>query len=199
MTSGSQHKLIVSYTQLADYLAGRRDVALRSIYEGKSFKPTKEMRDGEKYHKQWALSTKLNRRMPTVFGGEPIIDPFVEQRFRVELTEWLIVDGTPDSIGGKMRWCGKLWKTIVELKSGVGSSASYANKDQIYAYQIFDPDAKMARVYRYNQYLDQCSLDLAYLDKRTLERGVRFYIETADMVRADRYMNNQKWWNYVQN
>ena len=190
----TQPKLIISSTQLREYESGNIDRALRSIYSGIPIPLTKAMKYGIKFHEDASLYANLHGRLPRVLGSHKIRTFQSEQRYRVHLTDQIIYDGTPD-LTGLMKFAGRGWDTIIEFKTGVGSSASYSNEDQIYDYQIFRPHAEMARVYTYNQYFDITSLDLVYLDDRTLDRGVKHVINIGDTIMADQVSLGRKWWN----
>ena len=189
-------KLVLRYTHLSQYLSGLVDPALKGIYQNYRMPPNRAMRRGRRYHREWKLYTDLHDRLPRIFGSQKITNAVPEQAMRVELNDWLVLEGEPDCYG-MMRFAGKNWRTIVEYKSGVGSSASYSTDDQIFVYQLFYPEAQMARVYAYNQYSDSVGLSLVYMDERTLERGINFVVGGADLIRADRFSQSKPWWNHV--
>lgn len=189
-------KLVVRYSHLNQYLSGQTDLALRGIYEGFKNPGNRAMRTGRRYHREWKLAVDLNGRLPLVFGAQRITNAVTEQAMRVQLNPWLIVESEPD-VYGMMRFAGKNWRTIVEYKSGSTPIGNYLLGDQIPLYQIFYPNAEMARFYHYNQYQDVARMGLMYLDKRTLEQGINYAVGNADNIRAERFSQGKPWWNHV--
>ena len=189
-------KLVVRYTHLSQYLSGQTDLALRGIYEGLKTSGNRAMRTGRRYHREWKLATDLHGRLPLIFGGQKITNAVTEQAMRIQLNPWLIFESEPD-VYGMMRFVGKNWRTIVEYKSGSTDVSTYLLADQVPVYQLFYPDAEMARIYHYNQYKDTVRMALMYLNKQTLRQGINYVVGNADNIRAERFSQGKAWWNHV--
>jgi hypothetical protein len=161
-----ERRFRASYTVLRLWEQGKYDDAIKTYFHI-GFKATPQMIEGRKYHEDWAREIMKTGKLPQVFGARQLTNPKCEQKYVIDLQSeklnWLTLVGKFD--------CEEP-NSIIEFKTGLTDSATYAGDMQILFYAILrkflQQPAEKAEVYRYNQYTRMADMSIVWLTQNKL-------------------------------
>jgi len=141
-----KHIFRASYSILKLWDTGQKSEAIKSYFKLSRF-VTKEMEDGINYHKQWEDEIKRTKCLPKIFGSRQLIDPQVEMKLEMPITDWCEFVFKPDLVDGFR---------LTDFKTGTKEIGYYVDDYQLPVYALFlakkgiNVDRGVIR--KYNQY-----------------------------------------------
>jgi hypothetical protein len=137
------------------------------------------VKEGIKYHKEWNNETLENKALPKVFGGLVCTDLLPEEKLTAKLDgiDWLEVVGVIDCLVSYDK--GDTWD-IIEYKTGVTNSQSYARTKQIGVYAILaimnGRVAKRGIVMHFNQYTGKSDTSYVWITPKIIEETINWIV-----------------------
>lgn len=196
----SNHIIRLNQTTIKAWASGQYQKAIEHYFSINNF-TSEKMADGKNFHKIWREHVEQTKTLPDIFGGKKLNNPICERTYKVMVTSWLELYGTPDMHDSP---------TLHEYKSGKGSSENYASDWQIRIYAVLltlpgvwiDENEKehthegilieRAEVHTYDQYAKKPGYSEVWITDQTL-RDTQNYIETIAGEMFNYFDQNDIW------
>ena len=184
-----KHIFRASYSILKLWDSGQKQEAIKAYFKLPRF-VTKEMEDGINFHKAWEEEIKRTKCLPKLFGTRQLIDPQVEAKYEMPVTDWCEFVFKPDLVDG-------LWLT--DFKTGTKELGYYLDDKQLPVYALFlakkgiTVDRGVIR--KYNQYEKTIDVGFVWLTPDRIAEAKKWLIKNITEM-SDHFEAENLWDKY---
>lgn len=178
------NKFRASYSVLNTWESGQYERAVEMYFKLSSF-TTEAMAEGKIWHKKFEEEIKKTGCLPKIFGGDKLINPRTEVKKVIEIYDWLQLVGVIDLLDSP---------TVIDFKTGKGSSESSAGSHQLGLYGVLCTFDKIkvtkGQIMHYDQYKKTVDTSTVWLTDRLLEDTMNWLITLSGSMHD--YLNTNK-------